>query len=245
MTAHTSESVSTDAAPSREGVAGMFDRIAERYDLLNRVLSFGRDIAWRNRLVRALPQRGNLHVLDLATGTADVLLACARRGPGVARGVGLDPSAGMLGHGARKIRRAGLDGTLTLFQGDGATLPYADATFDATTIAFGIRNYADYEAGLREMHRVVKPDGRALILEFSLPANAAFRTLYLFYFRNILPRIGGLLSGDFAAYSYLNRTVETFPYGEAFCDKMRRSGFKTVEAHPLTFGIATLYIADK
>jgi demethylmenaquinone methyltransferase/2-methoxy-6-polyprenyl-1,4-benzoquinol methylase len=223
----------------------MFDRIAHRYDLLNRLLSFGRDVAWRRRLVTRLPEGEPLAVLDLATGTADVLLTLARECPRVRTGVGADMSGGMLEHGHRKIRERGLDGRFRLVRTDATALGLAPGAFDAVTIAFGIRNVIDVDAGLREMFRVLRPGGRALILEFSLPANRAFRALYLFYFRHVLPRLGGLISGDFAAYRYLNQTVETFPYGDAFARLMRDAGFTRVEAEPLTFGIATLYRGDR
>ncbi|MCC6142634.1 MAG: bifunctional demethylmenaquinone methyltransferase/2-methoxy-6-polyprenyl-1,4-benzoquinol methylase UbiE [Candidatus Hydrogenedentes bacterium] len=234
-----------NAGPSRERVDRMFDRIAHRYDLLNRLLSFGRDIAWRKRMARHLPAHKSLNILDLATGTADVLLFLHSQEPRVARGVGVDPSAGMLHFGKRKIQKAGLDTRFRLVRGDGQALPLPRDTFDAVTIAFGIRNVADVARGLREMHRILRPGGRALILEFSLPGNALVRWGYLFYFRHVLPRIGGLISGDFYAYRYLNATVETFPYGDAFAALMREAGFQDVEAHRLSFGIATLYQGDK
>lgn len=224
----------------------MFDRIAHRYDLLNRLLSMGRDVAWRKRMARHLPDGEALEVLDLATGTADVLLFLERcSSERIAGGVGVDPSMGMLGFGKKKIARRGLGGKHRLVRGDGRALPFRDACFDAVTISFGIRNVADVGAGLREMRRALKPGGRALILEFSLPRNALFRRLYLFYFRHVLPRIGGLISGDFQAYRYLNATVETFPYGEAFLALMREAGFAEARAHPLTLGIATLYTGDR
>lgn len=223
----------------------MFDRIAHRYDLLNRLLSFGRDVAWRKQIARHLPPGTALRVLDLATGTADVLLENSRRTGRIAWGVGVDPSAGMLSFGRKKLRESALSGKHALVRGDAAQLGLQSEIFDAVTIAFGIRNVDDPSAGLREMCRVLKPGGRALVLEFSLPANALFRGVYLFYFRHVLPRIGGIISGDPAAYRYLNKTVEAFPYGDAFCRLMREAGFAQAEALPLTFGIATLYIGEK
>ncbi len=226
----------------------MFDRIARRYDLLNRLLSFGRDVAWRKAMVRMMacdrPAAGILRLLDVATGTGDVLLA-AEKECRLSLGVGLDPSAGMLSVGMDKVRGRGLRERLHLVQGDAQHLAFAPDYFDALTIAFGIRNVADPVAGLREMCRVLKPGGRALVLEFSLPGNPLFRPLYLFYFRHVLPRIGGVISGDAEAYRYLNRTVEAFPYGEAFCAMMREAGFASTKAHPLTLGIATLYCGIK
>lgn len=240
--------MSTSAAPdspSRTQVWRMFDRIAHRYDLLNRLLSFGRDVAWRKRILRHLPAGEGLRVLDLATGTADVLLTLRQGSSRVASGVGLDPSLGMLRFGHEKIAKRGLAPSLKLLRGDGAALPLASSQFDVVTISFGIRNYEAMQQGLEEMHRVLRPGGRLMILEFSLPPNRLFRMLYLFYFRNILPLLGGLISGDSHAYRYLNKTVETFPYGEAFCAHLRQAGFAKVQPVLLTMGIATLYIADK
>lgn len=233
------------AAPSRHDAHRMFDRIAHRYDLLNRLLSMRRDVAWRREMARQLPDRPALHLLDLATGTGDVLVALQHECPRVTRGVGLDMSAGMLALGADKLRRKGLRDRSGMVRGDAVHLGVADDAFDVVTIAFGIRNVVKVDQALGEMHRVLKPGGRALILEFSLPPNALIRAGYLGYFRHVLPRVGGAISGDTRAYRYLNRTVETFPYGDAFAALMRRAGFVDVEFIPLTFGIATLYRGDK
>lgn len=223
----------------------MFDRIAFRYDFLNRLLSFRRDVAWRKFLYKKLPPQSELKVLDLATGTADVLLSLAKEGRKMRKGVGLDKSANMLALGHEKVSGAGLDGRISMLRGDATAMGYRDDSFDAASMAFGIRNVPDVPAALREIHRVLKPGGRALILEFSLPRNGIIRAFYLFYFRNILTRIGAWVSGDQQAYRYLNQTVEDFPYGDAFCDLMRDAGFEGVQAFPLTFGIATLYQGDK
>lgn len=231
--------------PARHQVWRMFDRIAHRYDLLNRLLSGGRDVAWRKRICKALPDLAPISVLDLATGTADVLLAMQARRPGTLSGVGLDMSLGMLLHGQRKIADRGLEQSLQLIRGDATCLPVPDKSFDAVSIAFGIRNVVDVPLGLREMRRALRPGGRALILEFGLPANPLFCALYLFYFRHVLPRVGGLLSGDSAAYRYLNRTVETFPYGAAFEALLWDAGFSNVHTIPLTFGIAALYVGER
>lgn len=219
----------------------MFDRIAHRYDLLNRLLSFGTDVRWRKRLARALPDGADLRVLDLATGTGDVLLTLARESCHVRSAVGADMSLGMLRLGKEKLAAANL-GRFWMVRGDATALGVADAQFDAVTIAFGIRNVLDTRAALREMVRVLLPGGRALILEFSLPKNHLVRRGYLLYFRHVLPRLGALISGDAHAYRYLNETVETFPHGEDFCRLMREAGFHNVTAHPLTFGIAAIYV---
>lgn len=222
----------------------MFDRIAFRYDLLNRLLSFRQDVAWRKRLCAYLPDRGNQRILDLATGTGDVLLAVFRGSSKVAGGVGLDMSANMLRFGKKKLEDAGLAREFGMMRSDACAIGSADATFDTATMAFGIRNVPDVPGALREIHRILKPGGRALILEFSLPPNRAFRMFYLFYFRHILPFAGGLVSGDREAYRYLNSSVESFPCGEAFLELLRDAGFSKVRALPLTMGIATLYLGD-
>lgn len=237
-------STPTTAGPSRREVWRMFDRIAGRYDLLNHLLSMRRDVAWRKVMAATVPDRENLRLLDLATGTADVMLSMTRTRPNVTRAVGLDMSLGMLSHGQRKIRDAHLENQLTLVRGDACQVALADEAFDAVTIAFGIRNVLDVDAALKEMRRVLTPGGRVLLLEFSLPRNWFIRTGYLWYFRHVLPRLGGLISGDGAAYRYLNETAETFPYGDAFCALMTKAGFTEVKHRPLTFGIATLYWGD-
>jgi len=231
--------------PSRRHVRRMFDEISGAYDLANRVLSLRRDVAWRRRLTALLPSSGNPRLLDLATGTCDVLIAAQRAGRAASGSIGADFSAGMLREGAKKLERLGLGGPLRLVCADATRLGFADAQFDAVTIAFGIRNVLDVDAALREMCRVLRPGGRAVILEFSLPGNALLRAGYLLYFRHMLPRLGGLVSGKPEAYRYLNQSVESFPYGRAFCERMERAGFAAVTAAPLTFGIATLYTGQR
>lgn len=223
----------------------MFDRIAQRYDLLNRLLSFRRDVAWRKRLCAALPERPDQHVLDLATGTGDVLLALLQCRERVGRVTGLDRSANMLALARHKIRRLGTGSGGALVRGDACRIGAADGSFDAVTMAFGIRNVPDAPGALREIYRVLKPGGRVVILEFALPSNRLFRAAYLAYFRHMLPRIGGLISGDSSAYRYLNRTVEAFPYGGAFGALLSNAGFERVSIQALTFGIAALYVGDK
>lgn len=233
----------TDESRSREknAVPRMFDRIAFRYDRLNRILSLGLDQRWRRRVARHLPDRPALRLLDLATGTADQLLAMV----GDARvecGVGMDLAEEMLVIGRAKLDRLGLQDQVTLETGDACAIPAADGSFDAVTISFGIRNVPDVDLALREMRRVLSDGGRALVLEFSLPEGRILRGCHRFYLRHVLPRIGGWLSGDRDAYRYLNQTIESFPYGEAFCALMREAGFTRVNAHPLSGGIVTLYV---
>lgn len=233
-----------ERAPARDHAWRMFDRIAPRYDLLNRLLSLRRDVTWRRKLYRHLPEGRGVRVLDLATGTADVLLSLVAEGDRVGSGVGLDMAGKMLLLGQKKIAARGLTKRLQLVRGDATCLGFESGAFDVATIAFGIRNVVDTHAALSEMRRVLKSGGRALVLEFSLPSNPVLRSGYLLYFRHVLPRIGGLVSGDAPAYRYLNQTVETYPYGQAFCELMRDAGFRNVTAHPLTFGIATIYTGD-
>ena len=231
------------AKPTAADSWRMFDRIAPRYDLLNRLLSFRRDVAWRRALILALPRGDHLRVLDLATGTADVVLAMCRERARIQRAIGVDKSGRMLSLGKLKADRARVNAAFV--HGDAQSLSFADGVFDAITIAFGIRNVPDVPVALREMRRTLRPGGRALVLEFSTPSNPVFRRLYFLYFRHILPRIGAMVSGDARAYRYLNESAEAFPHGEDFLALMRDAGFSSVTARPLTFGIATLYQGDK
>ncbi len=222
----------------------IFDDIAPTYDSLNRALSFGIDVYWRHQIKNNLPKQKDIQVLDLATGTADVPLVLAKASQ-VAKIQGLDLSEKMVEIGKEKVKKANLQGKISLGIGDGCNLPVEDAQYDATTVSFGIRNFPSTLKGLQEMHRILKPGGRAMVMEFSLPTNVLVRMVYLFYFRHVLPFVGNLFSGHGDAYSYLNKTVEDYPYGEAFLKIMREAGFKSPKAMPLTFGIATLYIGDK
>ncbi len=222
----------------------MFDRIAGRYDLLNHLLSAGQDWVWRRRLAGAMRRGAAVRVLDLATGTGDQLLALDRR-LDLELGIGIDISWGMLHLGHRKLRDRKVHDHLHMVHGDALALPLPDHVVDAVTISFGIRNVSDMDLALREMHRVLKPGGQVYILEFGLPDNRLLRRLYLFYFRHLLPHLGGLLSGDIKAYQYLNKTVETFPYGSDFGAHLERAGFTAVSARPMTFGVAYLYTGTR
>lgn len=224
-------------------VASMFDRIAPTYDRLNRLLSLRGDVRWRDCLARALAARGVDSVLDVATGTADLLLAVCRHLPHLRRSVGVDLAPDMLRIGRDKLSRAGY--TATMQVGDAHRLLFADASFDAVTVGFGIRNMADRPRALAEMHRVLKPGGTLAVLEFGLPKSPRLRALYLAYFRHMLPAIGRLISGDARAYRYLNNSVEAFPSSERFVTLLRRVGFTEVTKRALTFGVATLYLAGR
>ncbi|HVW20670.1 MAG TPA: bifunctional demethylmenaquinone methyltransferase/2-methoxy-6-polyprenyl-1,4-benzoquinol methylase UbiE [Opitutaceae bacterium] len=223
--------------PDSAAVNSMFGRIAGRYDLANRLLSGGRDVGWRQRLVAAAARGGPNDLLDLATGSGDVAFALERALPAARRIVGLDFCPPMLAEAERKRPAAS---RITFRQGDALALPWPDASFDAVTIAFGLRNLMDRGRGLAEMRRVLRPGGRALILEFSQPSGW-FRPLYLAYLRHVLPRAAGLITRDRDAYVYLNETIESFPGREALAGEMRAAGFGAVSALPLTFGIVALH----
>ena len=232
----------TPGAPEKAAVRSMFDRIAPRYDLLNRVLSGGTDVRWRRRAVAFLQLPPGGRVLDLCSGTADLLLEALRSG-GAGSGLGVDLSHQMLTRGRRKLdaagaRRVGLAG------GDAERLPVRGGAFDGALVAFGIRNVGDPLAALREVHRALRPGGRFVVLEFQTPRGPA-GTAYQLYFRHVLPRIGGLVSGDASAYSYLPASVARFPEPDAFADLMRQAGFVDVRHERLTLGIAWLHRGEK
>ncbi len=228
----------------KEQVRTMFDRIAGRYDLLNHVLSMSIDRLWRRRTVRLVAARAPRRVLDVATGTGDLALALARALP-EARITGLDLSEGMLAAARRDLPARGLSGRIELVQGDAERLAWPDATFDAVTVAFGVRNFGDLERGLSELARVLRPGGQLAVLEFSRPDNPLFRRLYEFYSGRILPRIGGLLSRDKCAYEYLPASVGAFPPPEDFLAMLRAAGLADCTARSQSFGIARIYTARR
>lgn len=223
----------------------MFNAIAGRYDLLNRLLSLGQDARWRGRLKGLLPPGDHLNILDLATGTADVLITLAKDDPRVGKGLGIDPAVNMLAIGRAKIEAAGLSGKLTLQAGDAQALPFADNSFDCVTISFGIRNVPDLRLGLMEMYRVTKKGGRVLILEFSKPVNPLLKAGHWLYLNIAVPLAGFLFSGNWKAYRYLAQTVGAFPYGERFCRMLKQFGFMDIKEYPLMGGAATIYAAQK
>lgn len=231
----------TAESPSKKEVWKMFDRIAGRYDLLNRGLSLGQDIRWRKRLRRHLPTDRGLNIVDLATGTADQILFLLGGKANIEKADGYDLAEEMLEIGRTKVAEKGVGDRVTLHTGDAMACPAEDGSADVVTISFGIRNVEDVSTALRDMRRILVPGGKACVLEFSLPTNRVIKWGYLTYFRHVLPKIGGWVSGDAYAYNYLNTSVETFPCGEAFCDLMREAGFTEVTAEPLTFGVATIY----
>jgi len=239
----TVPSVPTPGAPEKAAVRSMFDRIAPRYDLLNRVLSAGIDQRWRRASVDSLALPPRSRVLDVCTGTADLLVEFLRRDPGHA-GVGVDLSGEMLARGARKLRERGLSARSALASGDAERLPLRDSRFDGALIAFGIRNVGEPLRALREIHRVLRPGGRLVILEFGTPPGL-LGAAYRLYFERVLPRVAGLVSGDRAAYSYLPASVARFPDPAAFGRLMEEAGFVGVRWSRLTAGIACLHRGEK
>lgn len=219
----------------------MFDAIAPRYDLLNRVLSAGIDRRWRALAIRTLQLTGRETLLDVCTGTADIALQARA----AARVVGVDFAGVMLALGLRKVRAAGEDRRITLLRGDAMRLPIRDGSVDAVTVAFGIRNVQRPEVACVEMARVLRSGGRLAILEFGVPRLPGISTLYLWYFKHLLPLVGRAVSGHNAAYSYLPASVGTFPPPAEFMTMLRQAGFTDIRADPLTFGIVYLYTARK
>jgi demethylmenaquinone methyltransferase / 2-methoxy-6-polyprenyl-1,4-benzoquinol methylase len=223
-------------------IAGMFDAIAARYDLINRVLSGGLDQRWRARAVRSLDLQPTDTLVDLCTGTADVALAAA---PRAGRVIGVDFSHEMLRLGLEKVRSRALGHRIALARGDATALPLGASSADAAVISFGIRNVQEPVAALRELARVLRPGGRLAILEFGLPTSRPFRALYLWYTNRLLPAVGRLISRHASAYEYLPESVTRFPPPEAFGRLLQANGFPHVEIVPLTLGVVYLYIARK
>ena len=222
----------------------MFDRIAFRYDFLNRLLSFGIDRGWRRKMVRMVTAGRPAAILDLATGTGDLAIGLARANP-AATVTGADLSPDMLAVGRRKIEKKKIGNIAGMIEADGERLPFPEASFDAVTIGFGIRNFENIPAGLSEMFRVLKPGGRVYVLEFAMPKGKIFGALYHFYFRRMLPFIGGLFTGEYKAYRYLQRSVEDFPYGDRFVPLMRDAGFDGIAQTVLTRGLTIIYNGQK
>ena len=228
----------------KEEVREMFDNIAPKYDLLTHTLSMSIDRVWRRRVVGEVRRAKPGRILDVATGTGDLAIAMARRIRDV-QVLGVDLSEQMLAVARRKIEARGLDGRIVLDRGDAERLAVADASVDVATVAFGVRNFGDLGAGLRELARTIKPGGKVVILEFSRPRNRVFLALYEFYSYKILPRIGGRVSRDKRAYEYLPASVGEFPAPEEFMAMMARAGFRNCRARSQSFGIAQIYIGER
>ncbi len=228
----------------KEQIEQMFDNIAHSYDFLNHFFTLGIDRGWRKKMIKMISGAKPKHILDVATGTGDVAIMMAKMLK-PQRITGVDLSAGMLEVGKDKINKAGLADVITMQQGDSENLPFENETFDAVTVAFGVRNFENLKKGLSEMHRVTRAGGEVAILEFSMPQNKVFNFFYRFYSKNIMPLIGKITSGDKAAYSYLFESVQQFPHGQTFIDILREVGFRDSIARPLFGGICTIYKSIK
>jgi demethylmenaquinone methyltransferase/2-methoxy-6-polyprenyl-1,4-benzoquinol methylase len=227
----------------KQQVAEMFDSISSKYDFLNHFLSLGIDIRWRKKSINYLIELQPRKILDIATGTGDFAIEALKLKP--EQVIGVDISEGMLNVGREKMKKKGLEGIITMESGDSENLRFEDNNFDAVIVAFGVRNFENLEKGLAEMNRVLRPGGKAVILEFSKPTIFPFKQLYNFYFRWILPKIGKLVSKDNAAYTYLPESVNEFPFGQDFLNILTKTGFKNTKCKPLTLGISSIYIGEK
>lgn len=227
----------------KEQVASMFDTISGNYDNLNRVISFGIDIKWREKVLQIIAKSNPKNILDIATGTGDLAILMAQTN--AEKIIGLDISAGMLEVGKKKIEDKNLSNKIEMVLADSENIPFEDNYFDAITVAFGVRNFENLEKGLSEILRVLKPKGVFVILETSVPDKTPYKQGYTFYSKNILPLIGKIFSKDTVAYGYLSESAASFPYGEALNNILRKIGFIDIVALPQTFGVATIYSASK
>jgi len=227
----------------KEQVARMFDNISPKYDLLNRVLSFGIDQYWRKVAIGMLRSQNPKHILDVATGTADFAIAALALNP--QKVVGVDISAGMLDMGRVKLKERNLIERIELVQADSARLPFSDQQFDAATVAFGVRNFEVLGDGLADIYRVLRPNGKLIVLEFSKPTLFPVKQLYYLYSRYVLPLIGRTISRDKTAYTYLPESVAAFPEGKDFLDHMEQVGYRNLQQKRLTFGICSIYSGQK
>ncbi len=227
----------------KKQVAKMFDNIAPRYDFLNHLLSLNVDHYWRWRMINRLKGIQPKKILDVATGTGDVAIAAMRLKP--TEVVGVDISAEMLEVGKGKMKKKKLDKIVTMQLGDAENLEFADNSFDAITVAFGVRNFEHLQKGIKELNRVLKPNGKLVVLEFSKPKAFPIKQFYNFYFKYILPLVGRFFSSDASAYTYLPASVQAFPEGGEFINILSQSGFKSTKWIPLTFGISSIYEGTK
>ncbi len=233
-------------ASKKEQVAEMFDNIAHSYDFLNHFFSLGIDKLWRKKAIKILKKENPETILDVATGTGDFALQSIKNGlPATGKITGLDISNGMLEIGRKKIKKRSLSDRIEMVQGDSENLPFADNTFDATMVAFGVRNFQNLQPGLQDMHRVIKPGALCVVLEFSKPKKFPIKQLFGFYFKNIMPALGKLVSKDSRAYTYLPESVDAFPEGEAFKNIMTDCGYKDVQQKMLFGGVASIYWGRK
>ena len=234
-----------DSAKGKKGqIIDMFNNIASKYDFLNHALSLNIDKIWRNKAIKAIGANNPKIILDVATGTGDFAVLSAQKLQ-AEKIVGIDISEKMLEVGVAKIEKLNLNHLITLQLADSESMPFPDNSFDAITVGFGVRNFENLELGLQEMHRVLKPNGIAAVLEFSMPTHFPIKQLYTFYFKRILPLVGKWFSKDYDAYYYLFSSVQEFPYGQKFVDITRKVGFSHTKVISLSFGIASLYLCTK
>jgi len=227
----------------KEQVAKMFDNISHRYDFLNSLLSLGIHKGWRKKCVKMLAAEQPKTILDVATGTADFAIECAKLNP--AKITGIDISEGMMKFGREKIKNKGLEKIITLEYGNAETVTYPDNSFDAIVVGFGVRNFQNLEAGLKNLNRILKPGGQIVILEFSYPTNPIIKAGYSFYFSYITPLIGKIFSKDPRAYTYLMESVKAFPNNEDFVSILNNTGYKNTSFESLSFGVAAIYYGKK
>ena len=227
----------------KEQVAQMFDTISENYDGLNKIISFGTDAKWKQKILKMVAAKQPTTILDIATGTGDLAILFAKTS--ASEIIGLDISQGMLDIGKKKIEAQKLDTKIQMVLGDGENIPYADNYFDVITVAYGVRNFENLEKGLSEILRTLKPGGQFIILETSVPTKFPFKQGYYVYTNFIMPTIGKLFSKDKKAYAYLSNSAQNFPFGEVLNNILRKIGFIEVEHLPQTMGVATIYTASK
>ncbi len=227
----------------KQQVAEMFNNISARYDFLNHFLSLGIDIIWRKKAIKLLQSVQPKKVLDVATGTGDFAIEALALNPD--KVTGIDISSGMLEVGKVKMKKKGFDNRIEMLLGDSENLPFNDNHFDAITVGFGVRNFENLEKGLTEMNRVLRTGGKTAVLEFSKPKKFPIKQVYNFYFLNILPAIGKLVSKDSSAYTYLPESVNAFPEGEDFVAIYKKCGYRNIKTIPLFFGIASIYLGEK
>ncbi len=230
-------------AGKKEQVTTMFNAISKNYDGLNRVISLGIDVSWRKKVVKLVGEKNPKTILDIATGTGDLAIMMNKLNP--ERIVGLDISEGMLEVGKQKVAKENLNETIEMIVGDSENMPFEDNSFDAITVSFGVRNFANLDKGLKEIRRVLKPEGIFVILETSNPTKFPFKQGYKFYTSFILPIIGKIFSKDKVAYSYLSESANSFPFGEEFDNILKKNGFIHTSFKPVTFGASTIYVASK
>ena len=227
----------------KEQVAQMFDTISKNYDGLNRVISFGIDVKWRKKVLQLVGQKNPKRILDIATGTGDLAIMMAELMP--EKIVGLDISSGMLEVGTQKIASENLSNLIEMVLGDSENIPFEDNSFDAITVSFGVRNFENLEKGLQEIYRVLKPGGVFVVLETAVPTKTPFKQGYQLHSKFVLPLVGKLFSKDKTAYAYLSKSANAFPFGAAFNNILQKNGFTHTKHTPVTFGVATIYIASK